>query len=368
MWNAGSFQVEQPRREVPGPERAGAPDGRTEAARREDPLVSVVVPCQNEDASLDALYDATVAALVPAGWEFEIVLVDDGSSDRTWETICALAQRDSRVRGLRLTRNFGGQAATLAGLGAARGQAIVTMDADLQHPPGLIPTLVRHWLAGTPVVQTERRYSVETSRLKRAASRWFTRAFSSVTPVPMTSGSNDFRLLDRRVVRQLLQLDEGEYFLRGLINWMGFPTVVVPFEAPPRAAGVSKYSFAKLFRLGVTGLTAFSVTPLRVGIAVGLATAVLALLELAYGVIQHYRGIAVPGWSSIIVVVTFLFSVQFVLLGLIGDYLGRVYLMSKRRPPYVVSDRTDTDPAEGLSPGRREALPPPRTWTAERVE
>jgi polyisoprenyl-phosphate glycosyltransferase len=368
QWNDRNSDIEQPIPELPGWERRGAPDRHAEPARRESPLLSVVVPCHNEEASLDALYDTTIAALVPTGWDFELVLVDDGSRDRTWEAICALARRDRHVRGVRLTRNFGQEAATLAGLAAARGQGVVTMDADLQHPPGLIPTLVRHWLAGTPVVQTERRYAAHTSRMKRATSRWFSRAFASMTSITMASGTNDFRLLDRRVVSQLLQLDEGEYYLRGLISWMSFPTAVVPFETARRVAGETKYSLAKMFRLAVTGLTAFSVTPLRVGIAVGLATAALALLELAYGVIQHYRGIAVPGWASIIVVVTFLFSVQFVLLGLIGEYLGRVYLMSKRRPPYVVSDQTDLDPVGGHSPGRREALPAPKTRPADRVD
>jgi polyisoprenyl-phosphate glycosyltransferase len=360
--------TERGRRDLLSRAPANKADERAEPAASEDPLLSVVVPCYNEEAVLDALVDATLNALVPEPWEFEFVLVDDGSRDATWATICALAHRDARVRGVRLTRSFGQQAATLAGLRSARGQAIVTMDADLQHPPGLIPTLVRHWLAGTPVVQTERRYAAEPSLVKRTTSRWFSRAFTALTPVPMAPGTNDFRLLDRRVVNQLMQLEEGEYYLRGLINWMSFPTVIVPFEAAPRVAGESKYSFAGMFRLGVTGVTAFSVTPLRVGIAVGLATAVLALLELAYGVVQHYRGIAVPGWSSIIVVVTFLFSVQFVLLGLIGEYLGRVYLMTKRRPPYVIGGETEVDRVGAHTPRWDEAVAPARTWSAGRVD
>jgi dolichol-phosphate mannosyltransferase len=214
------------------------------------------------------------------------------------------------------------------------------MDADLQHPPEVIPVLVRHWLRGTPVVLTRRSDSADVGALKRATSTIFYRIFSVVTGVPMAPGTGEFRLIDRRVVDYLLELQEGEYFLRGLVGWAGFRSVTVPFQAAPRLAGETKYPLRKMVRLAVSGVTAFSLTPLRVGTVVGLATAFLAFLELAYVLIQVARGQTVPGWASVVGVTTLLFGVQFVLLGLIGEYLGRVYLAAKRRPPFLVEATT----------------------------
>jgi dolichol-phosphate mannosyltransferase len=162
-----------------------------------------------------------------------------------------------------------------------------------------------------------------------------------LTDVPMGPGTGEFRLLDRRVIDALTSLDEGEYFLRGIIGWMGFSTETVPFKAAPRFAGETKYSLRKMLKLAVSGVTAFSLTPLRVGVAIGLVTAGLAFLELVYVIVQSARGHTVPGWASIVGVTTLLFGVQFILLGLMGEYLGRVYLAAKRRPPFLVEEETD---------------------------
>jgi glycosyltransferase involved in cell wall biosynthesis len=305
------------------------------------PLVSVVAPCHNEAPNLEALHEAVTSHLGSTEWEYELVLVDDGSTDGSWPTICRIAQGDRRVHGVRLARSFGQQAAILAGLKLARGEAVVTMDADLQHPPAVIPVLVRHWLAGTPVVLTHRSDSADVGAFKRATSAVFYRIFSTLTGVPMAAGTGEFRLMDRHVVNYLLELQEGEYFLRGLIGWAGFRSVTVPFHAAPRLAGETKYSLRKMLRFAVSGVTAFSLTPLRIGTVVGLATALLAFLELVYVLVQVARGHTVPGWASVVGVTTLLFGVQFILLGLIGEYLGRVYLTAKHRPPFLVEDATD---------------------------
>ena len=305
------------------------------------PLVSVVAPCHNEAPNLEPLHEAVTSHLGSTEWEYELVLVDDGSTDGSWPTICRIAQGDRRVHGVRLARSFGQQAAILAGLKLARGEAVVTMDADLQHPPAVIPVLVRHWLAGTPVVLTHRSDSADVGAFKRATSAIFYRIFSTLTGVPMAAGTGEFRLMDRRVVDYLLELQEGEYFLRGLIGWAGFRSVTVPFHAAPRLAGETKYSLRKMLRFAVSGVTAFSLTPLRIGTVVGLATALLAFLELVYVLVQVARGHTVPGWASVVGVTTLLFGVQFILLGLIGEYLGRVYLTAKHRPPFLVEDATD---------------------------
>ncbi|HET7470413.1 MAG TPA: glycosyltransferase family 2 protein [Gemmatimonadales bacterium] len=305
------------------------------------PLISVVAPCHNEELNLEPLYWALSSALRSPEWSYELVLVDDGSTDGTWPTISRIARNDSRVHGIRLARSFGQQAAILAGLKQARGDAVVTMDADLQHPPALIPIMVRHWLAGKPVVLTRRTDSDDVGRFKRLTSAVFYRIFSALTGVAMPAGTGEFRLIDRRVVDYLLGLREGEYFLRGLIGWTGFRSVTVPFHAAPRLAGRTKYSLRKMLRLAVSGVTAFSLTPLRIGTVLGLATAFLAFVELGYVLIQVARGHTVPGWASDVGVTTLLFGVQFILLGLIGEYLGRVYLAAKARPPFLVEATTD---------------------------
>jgi dolichol-phosphate mannosyltransferase len=305
------------------------------------PLVSVVAPCHNEEPNLEALYQAVRFHLHSETWHYQLVLVDDGSTDGTWPAICRLAQRDPRVRGVRLARSFGQQAAILAGLKHAGGEAVVTMDADLQHPPALIPVMVRHWLAGTPLVLTRRSDSADIGRFKRITSALFYRMFSTLTGVPMAAGTGEFRLMGRQVVDYLLALQEGEYFLRGLIGWTGLPSVTLPFDAAPRHAGETKYSLRKMLRLAVSGVTAFSLTPLRIGTGLGLVTACLAFLELGYVLIQAARGRTVPGWASAVGVTTLLFGVQFILLGLIGEYLGRVYLASKGRPPFLIEATTD---------------------------
>ena len=304
------------------------------------PLISVVAPCHNEEPNLEPLYWALSSALRSTEWIYELILVDDGSTDGTWPVISRIARNDSRVHGVRLARSFGQQAAILAGLKQARGDAVVTMDADLQHPPALIPVMARHWLAGKPVVLTRRTDSNDVGPFKRLTSAIFYRIFSGLTGVPMPAGTGEFRLIDRRVVDYLLGLREGEYFLRGLIGWTGFRSVTVPFHAAPRLAGQTKYSLRKMLRLAVSGVTAFSLTPLRIGTVLGLATAFLAFLELGYVLIQAGRGHTVPGWASDVGVTTLLFGVQFILLGLIGEYLGRIYLAAKARPPFLIEDTT----------------------------
>jgi dolichol-phosphate mannosyltransferase len=319
------------------------------------PIISIVAPCHNEAATLSALHSAITECLQPTGLRYELVLVDDGSSDQTWTTIRRLADADRRVLGAQLTRSFGQQAALLAGLRLSRGDAVVTMDADLQHPPALIPTLIERWREGATVVLTQRIDSEGVSYFKRATSALFYRLFSALTKVDMAAGTGEFRLIDRRVVDSLLELREGEYFLRGLISWMGFDSVTVPYRAAPRLAGETKYTLRRMLRLAVSGLTAFSLTPLRIGTVVGLTTAGLAFMELGYVLVQSALGRTVPGWASAVGVTTLLFGVQFVLLGLIGEYLGRVYLAAKGRPPYVIRD-TIVTPAR--TPAREWSFPP----------
>jgi len=233
------------------------------------PTLSVVAPAFNEAANLDRFYEEVEAVLHGLQLPWELILVDDGSRDATWEGIRALHARDPRVRGIRFSRNFGHQYALLAGLSRARGDAVVSMDADLQHPPPVIAQLVEEWRKGSQIVHTVRRDPATVSMFKRVSSRLFYRTFSFLSGTHLDAGMADFRLLDRQVVRSLLDFPEEGLFLRGLVHSVGFPSASVPFECRPRFAGSTSYTLNKMLRFAWTGVTSFSLVPLRLSIILG---------------------------------------------------------------------------------------------------
>ncbi|HEU4630928.1 MAG TPA: glycosyltransferase family 2 protein [Gemmatimonadaceae bacterium] len=304
------------------------------------PELSVVVPAYNEAGSIAALIARVQAALAPTGIAYELVLVDDGSGDATWPEIVRAAQGDPSVRGLRLARNFGHQHALLAGLAHARGRAIVTMDADLQHPPELIPELHRRWRDGARVVRTVRRDHGVATPFKRLSSRWFYRLFSGFTGLPLAEGSSDFRLVDATVRDELLRFRDRDVFLRGNVQWLGYAAESVEFDVAARHAGASSYSLARMLRFASGAVVSFSTRPLRFGIWLGGLTAVASLAELAYVVVQYFRGRTVPGWASITGVMSLLFAVLFILLGIIGIYIARIHEVLQNRPAFVVAETT----------------------------
>jgi dolichol-phosphate mannosyltransferase len=303
------------------------------------PEVSVVSPLFNEQGNVAPLVEALVAALDTAAIDFEVVLVDDGSSDGTWEAIGAVAARDARVRGLALSRNFGHQGALLAGLNHARGRAVVTMDGDLQHPPAVVPELVTAWREGYKVVNTRRTDSADTGVFKRFTSRVFYRVFSALSGVDMAPGLSDFRLVDRAALSALTRMGDADLFIRGIVSWLGFRTKIVAYQAGRRHSGVPKFTLRRMFRLSTGAMLSFSALPLRLGIGIGFVTSVLAFLELCYILYVYARGEVVPGWASVMTVMSFMFGILFVLLGVIGTYLGKIYEILKRRPRYVVGER-----------------------------
>ncbi len=303
------------------------------------PELSVILPLYEEGEALDPLLARLDAVLASLGLSHEILCIDDGSGDATPERLEALARHRGDLRVIRLSRNFGHQAALACGLDHARGRAVVMLDGDGQHPPELIPELVQRWRAGARVVNTRRRDAPGTPWFKRAASRAFYALFRRLTRLPLEAGMADFRLLDRQVVDTLRALPERTLFLRGLVAWVGFPQVVVEFQAEPRLGGRPKYGARCMGTLALAGLTAFTEVPLRLATALGFLFSALAFAYLGYALLGWLLGHNVPGWTSLVGSVLFLGGVQLLCLGILGEYLGKIFLETKARPRYVVERR-----------------------------
>lgn len=306
--------------------------------RSDAPLISIVAPAHNEEDSLNRFTQRVVCEL--SSVDHEIVLVDDGSTDRTWDTILELRKQYPQVRGLSFTRNFGHQSAILAGLMAARGQAVIMMDSDGQHPESLIRHLIEDWQSGHDVVQAVRTQSEKEGILKRVTSRVFYTILGILSGVKVPRGSADFRLLSRTAVDAVLQSAGSQLFLRGLISWMAFPTSYVPFNAQARAAGRSSYTWRRMIRLSIDGLMTFSIIPLRIAIALGISISALSFLYLVYIVIIWLTSTrVVPGWASVAGLLSLLGGIQLLTIGVLGEYLGRLFLSNLNRPHFVIKER-----------------------------
>jgi polyisoprenyl-phosphate glycosyltransferase len=304
-------------------------------------MISIVVPCFNEEEVLRETNRRLVCVLEHLPQTFEILYVDDGSSDRTPEILRELQELDERIRVVRFSRNFGHQMAITAGLEHASGDAVVIIDADLQDPPEVIADFVAKWMDGFEVV-----YGVRTEREGETAFKlWTAKLFYrligrlSETEIPLDTG--DFRLMGRRVVDALLSMPERDRFVRGMVSWLGYSQAAVPYRREARAAGVTKFSFWKMFRFATDGIVSFSILPLRLATWVGFAASVIALLGILITVIERFMGVPglVKGWASMLVAILFIGGAQLICMGIIGEYVGRIYGESKRRPLYIVSER-----------------------------
>jgi polyisoprenyl-phosphate glycosyltransferase len=316
-------------------------------------MISIVIPCYNEEDVIPMLHERLHAAAEQWEEPFEVVLVDDGSSDRTWELIRDLHKRDERWRAISLARNFGHQTAVSAGIHFASDDAVIVMDADLQDPPEELHRFIQKWQEGYQVV-----YAIRTKRkeniLKRASYKSFYRILSRIADIPIPLDSGDFCLMDRRVVNQIKAMPEKNRFVRGLRSWVGFRQIGVEYERDARAAGDVKYTVRRLINLAVDGLFSFSTAPLRLATWLGFLVSAAALFGVIFTILQRIfidwftaHGFPfVPGYYTTITIVLFLGGVQLVSLGVIGEYLGRVYEEVKRRPLWTIQERLGIEPDE----------------------
>jgi glycosyltransferase involved in cell wall biosynthesis len=324
----------------------------------ERPDLSLLVPMFNESVGISVFFDAIEPILAKLGLSYEIVCIDDGSSDDTVAQLVARHRADPRIKLIELSRNFGKDTALSAGLDFATGRAVIPLDADLQDPPALIPEMVAKWREGYQVVNAKRLSRQGDAASKRVVAGWFYRVFNIIADRPIPENIGDFRLLDAQVVEALRRMPERARFLKGMFSWVGYKTTEIGYERPARAAGETKWSFWRLWKFALDGITAFSTFPLRIWTYFGLIFASGAFLYALFLIIYTLAsGGDVPGYASLMVAVLFLGGVQLIGLGVIGEYLGRIYEESKRRPLYLV--RT----LHGLTPGERGRAGSPASWS-----
>jgi glycosyltransferase involved in cell wall biosynthesis len=300
-------------------------------------MISIVVPVFNEEESLLELYRRISTVMQYLGLSFELIFVDDGSTDRSLKVMLEISEKDKNVKIVQLSRNFGHQLALIAGIDHAHGDAVIMMDGDLQHPPELIEQLVEKWHEGNDVVYTCRDQTYDASLFKRLTSYGFYTLVNRLAEVNISPGAADFRLLDRQVVTALQRFGERSIFLRGIINWLGYRQVAVRYQAGARYSGESKYSLRKMLRFAADGLTSFSSLPLYVSAILGM---IISCCSFLYGLMVIYLRLftdrAVEGWTSVMVALLFLGGIHLVTLGIQGIYLGQVYKEVKGRPRYLI--------------------------------
>lgn len=320
------------------------------AGTRRIPRLSVVVPAFNEEAVLDAAHRRLMAACTGAvGDDFEIVYVDDGSRDDTWRILESLADEDPHVVAASLSRNFGHQQALTAGLALARGELVLCIDADLQDPPELLGEMLELIDAGHDVVYGQRESRAGESAFKLGSAVAFYRLLRRLTDVDIPADTGDFRLMRREVVDALLAMPEQHRFVRGLVAWLGYRQVPLRYARQERFAGETKYPLRKMLRLASDAITGFSTVPLRMATWLAMGCFVLAAGVAAYAIAQWLLGNTLPGWASVVVVVAFLSSVQLLCLGILGEYVGRLFMESKQRPLAIIREVRVSTPATAQS-------------------
>jgi dolichol-phosphate mannosyltransferase len=302
--------------------------------------LSVIIPCFNESENLIELYKELRRVLDKERFLCEFLFVDDGSTDDTIRILDELASKDSRIKYISFSRNFGHQQALRAGLNEAKGQVVITMDADLQHPPQLIPELIAKWQQGYEIVHTLRLNDTGIGVMKRITSRLFYKFMNLVSDVHFESGMADFRLMDRKPVDIIKNCPENDLFLRGMIVWCGFRQAKLTYKAQKRFAGKTKYSYKKMIAFAVNGITSFSIRPLKLSILLSFFLGFLSFCEILYVLyIVFFTQQSISGWASLAILISILGTIILFMLGIIGEYLGRLFIQSKERPSYIISKK-----------------------------
>jgi len=317
----------------------------------DSPVLSVVIPAMNEEENVQRMHDRLVVALEPAVESFEMIWIDDGSSDSTWALISDLAAADERVRGLSFSRNFGHQAAVTAGVDAARGEAVVIIDADLQDPPEVIPEMIDKWREGYQVVYGQREQRDGETVFKRATSAVFYRTLKALAHIEIPLDTGDFRLLGPKALAAFRAMPEHNRFVRGMVSWIGFPQTPVRFHRQARTRGETKYPLKSMFKLAMSGFTSFSFVPMRVATWLGL---IICLFSLSYPLLRlvlSLTGFADFGSAGLVSAIFFLGGVQLLAIGALGEYIARLFEEAVQRPLYLVKEHTD---------GAERVVPPER--------
>jgi glycosyltransferase involved in cell wall biosynthesis len=299
--------------------------------------IAIVIPAYNEEGNVRKTADLVTKVLSGCKKTYEIIFVDDGSTDSTLEKLIQLNKEDAHIKFLSLSRNFGHQSALIAGLNFASGEAVISMDADLQHPPELLPQLISKWEEGYDVVYTKRKADPNLPFLKRKTSKIFYKLINTFSDIKLEEGTSDFRLMDKKVVSVIKELPENNLFLRGLIKWVGFKQYCVEYMPQERNNGKSKYSYRKMISLAISGVTSTSIFPLRIASMMGFT---LSIAALGYSLVVIYDYFFtdknLTGWTTLIIAILFLGGAQLITLGIIGEYLGKLLLQAKGRPKYIV--------------------------------
>ncbi len=312
---------------------------RNSSNNKSSKKISIVIPTFNEEGNIYRLVERVEKVLLDSKFNYELIFVDDGSTDNTLETIITLSKVNKRVKFISFSKNFGHQRALKAGLDHANGDAVISLDADLQHPPELIPEFLNHWEMGFDVVFSIRKDTKQISFFKRMTARIFYKLLNLLSGLNLSQGAADFRLLDKKVVRVIRDFKEADLFIRGLIPWVGFKQIGIEYMPENRIWGMSKYSFKKMFSFALQGITSFSVKPLYLSTILGLVVFSFSFIYIVYALlIFFFFDKAIPGWTSLLISTLFLGSINLLMLGILGEYIGKILIESKGRPAYIIKD------------------------------
>jgi len=300
--------------------------------------VSIVIPVCNEKGNIPMMTHALERVMGPLSYDYSIIFVDDGSNDGTLETVKEYAARYNNILYISFSRNFGHQNALKAGFDLSDGDCVITMDGDLQHPPELLPVLLEQWEQGSDIVYTIRKDHVEIPLMKRKTSNLFYDVINSLSDIELESGTADFRLMSKDVVEILRNFKEMDLFWRGLVKWLGFKQVGIEYQPAERKEGKSKYTYKKMMQLALKGITSFSTKPLSIAIYLGFIFSLLSLFYIPYVVFSLWFEHPISGWASLIVTIVFFGGLQLMILGIIGMYLGKLFMQSKQRPHYLIKE------------------------------